>query len=931
MAWSWVRAAFYFAATCLLAGGAAAQEDLIGSWNGTYTCSGMSATMTLDVEEGPVEGLYIGVFSFEAPQGSGSYRVFGQLASDGKFTFAPGDWIDRPSGFTPVAIEGTLHPNGLRIEGRPSPCVLGSLLATRDLANVERPDAIVTPVPLSGGAAAGHWSGHVSCAQNRRGITELYPIDLSLWQDGDGVAGIATLDIYKVRGTGTGEAYHQTVLMQGSLIGDQLALENSLLIDKGGAPVDLRRINATLSGDALDGPVRLQTCETISLAHVGAAPFHAIPEADFLADLWLGAGGRQDDTSVMLVSGGDEMSPYFEVRTATPMSRPEALRQSVAMVLMPLHVYEHGVIAVPISRREPSGDARVASGITVENARAVALMPQDDGTVTMVSIERQNMFDIALRGAEIRDAMRVVSLARPSEALAEAVVAGEMPPIEFGGRIGGALATAPSREAQCRVLDDWITPHAVGLDIDRASVDVLRAGLVGAFADEVFIPVFGVPLVFTTSDERLQLRSLMTGTCKQGQQMRMVGVVGDHILSSDAMFNRYTALIADQAETARWQDGFENQLAALSDDESGLQGIVALRQDYAGRRNQLSNDARTTLLSAIDQREREIQGAILLAEAHGLAADGFDTGALDRVFSIMNRVASANIERSMSAEITRVAEAKATQILAPALTEAAQQAQAAPQSLEGLAEVMRIYNGLRPARAGMERYFGSLDRGGALAPMTERLNAFWSDASIRDAVRDRLLAIEAGMNYQSAIENAAALYVDLDALDRAPGYRELIAEAIATGEVRSIRISDRSAQTDPNEPTAEEIARFALDRVRSANEAIAAEEALCLSGQVSDSFTALRCLTNPATLAGQGGLRARLHAVTKITCIPEVAETHYICTFTQEVDFVFPGGAAFGIDAMADHVRGLSSREASDARFIRSNTGGWTVVWGDLN
>lgn len=296
----------------------------------------------------------------------------------------------------------------------------------------------------------------------------------------------------------------------------------------------------------------------------------------------------------------------------------------------------------------------------------------------------------------------------------------------------------------------------------------------------------------------------------------------------------------------------------------------------------------------------------------------------------MKRLYDQGLDTQETAPMREIAQAKAASILAPVFQEAQLLAATVPFSADGLAEIMSVYNRLRPARADMDRYFGTIDRNGNLRSFNSRLAELWRDERIREDVGMRLSALQPGADFGQAIRREASLYVDLERAQYATGYHEMVAKLIADAEIRQIRIVDMSTNQDPGEPTAQEIAQFVLSRARNLNSGTASMEQACLSGAVNDPVMAFACLAAPAIYTGQSGTAVRLLSVTKTTCETEVADRQYRRTFLQEIDINLPGASQSrlgGVTAMAGE---LVSNEPIDARFVRAAGGGWNVIWGNL-
>lgn len=82
--------------------------------------------------------------------------------------------------------------------------------------------------------------------------------------------------------------------------------------------------------------------------------------------------------------------------------------------------------------------------------------------------------------------------------------------------------------------------------------------------------------------------------------------------------------------------------------------------------------------------------------------------------------------------------------------------------------------------------------------------------------------------------------------------------------------------------------------MRDATAQMAAADAACTSGKISDPLQAYACLTNPAVWTGQTGSAVTLLGVTKPGCAPEVAGTQYHCSFQQELRLDITGAEAIG-------------------------------------
>lgn len=906
------------------------QSSLTGLWTGNYSCGGTDRSdLTLDIEEHDGIGMLRGILKFESPDGSGSYNVAGRLRADGQLTLVPQGWIERPAGFTALGTEAVLSANGRHMEGRMTPCLSGAFSVSRDEARRAMGEA--TSEPLSGGDFAGIWRGQVECRANRRGNVELLPLEATLWQDGSGVGGIAALRIWRQRNSGGGEYWDQTALLTGSITGAEVSLQ-AIVVDDGGAPYPLNRLSGTLQSDgSLSGEARLRSCESFTMRREAELPVRS--SSTPLEGTWTGTGDRNGGTLVTLqpIAGPDP--DFWLLEAIEPISRPEAERDRLRLVLMEVDRKNGATVLVPVNAREATGPFRrdsrprvhalTASGVFVlrpDGASGLSLQGITDGPNSNRELAAALAGDrpVSRAGAELRQYL----LARPAGETAIAMEAGELPPLDMGPGIGGLLAAAPSREEQCRILDRWLAPFTAGHDMQRVESEEGRRLVADAFVDAEFVPVFGLPFLLTSPAERAPLRRLIRETCTRDMGFEHLAFVGNLVLP-DSYFQRIAAMFADRAETALWRDGLAGELAALSPDDDGLARIVALRNDLRARQRDMTRTEQTELAALIDRREAELQAGVLLAQAEALPEDGFDSGALDRVFALMSRTEMSGLDRALLLPARQVAEARAEAILGPVLREIGAAALQQPQTLDGLAAIMADWNRLAPARQGMQRHFGYFDGEGHLAGLELRQQQLWGDPVIIAAFRTHLASVQTGPIAQPVLENEAARYFDLERGHLAPGWSEALSEAVALAELGAVRVTLLAASMPEGAPTEQDIALFAFNRVKNVNASLDEAARRCAAGQYRDAAEAMYC----AMVLMTPNVRASLQEVRVAGCVAEVEMQQYLCTFSQRVDMGGAGGGGgWWVDAVAD----LTASEAVDGRFIRAAQGGWTVITGDL-
>lgn len=897
-------------------------QTLVGSWEGRYSCDGRTeGRMTLDLTgEG---GQVAGTFRFAHPEGDGAYQVIGREDGAGGFALSPQDWIERPAGMMALTLQGRFKAGGRAIEGALVPCSAGSFVAEPARAADAPPPEIAAAAPLGGGAFAGVWRGGVACSSNRRGKTEVYPIELTLAMDAGGIGGGGILQIYKTRGSGEGPVFLQRFVSGGS-VADTTATLRVQPLDSGGAPIQLRAVELVLDpAGRLSGAVRMNGCQTITLDRVGDLPPVAVPQD--IQGLWSGASLKVDRPTayIVQVTGG-----LAEVQATWPANVPELDRDRLRLSLLPIDLGLGRLLWVPVGEREATGAFRhdnTGGTHFLRMARVMLMASAEGGLAFHAPVQPQELARaLAAPGPVLPDGKAmVVILNRPDAEAEQALAAGEAPPLTFDGAIGGELAAAPSREGQCRVLDAWLAPEAEGIDPARLSVDAGIQRLAPALGDERFVPVFGMPFLLTTQRERFSVARFIQSTCR-GKVSGPVLFMADFVFMSDNQFARISALAADRRETELWLAATRAALPSMAPTADAEAALGRLRQEAERERKELLPEERQALLAEIDRRSAELRADRMMQDIAALPDTGFMNGDLGLVLRAVEK--AADLPPDLAATLREAAATKAHAMLAAPKATAVAVLPDLPVGLEGLRQAEAAMAPLAQWRAPMEAAFGSIDPEGVLRPLHDRIAALWADAGVQQEFASVLSRVEARGDARGAVLAAAAPYIAADDLFRAPELARIVEEAVLDAELRQVRLVDTSVPTAAGEPTINEIAAFVLGRVRDANEEIRRQEEICLSGSFTDPVAALNCLSQPAVWSGQTGqFGVVLLAVEKLGCTAEVAGTRYRCLFTQTIDITLPDGMGIG------GIPGLTSGEVQDALFLRMGGDDWRVIWGDLD
>jgi hypothetical protein len=516
------------------------------------------------------------------------------------------------------------------------------------------------------------------------------------------------------------------------------------------------------------------------------------------------------------------------------------------------------------------------------------------------------------------------------------------PAVKLAGALSGPLASAASADDQCRIIEEWLGKYVNWKNIARMTRDGGLLSLSQAFEDEAFTPVFGVPFLNTTQEERSSVAILIRNTCKSRDLLRFVG---DNVFASERQFQTLVGLMVEHQDNQDWLAGAKTELESLPSGKSGLDRIARLRTEFRTRLPNIPQNERREFEQLLSAREAGTKAMAVFAELDKIPDDSFENGGLDRVLAFMQR-AWNNVDerkarrdrkyavqvREFRHELTVRSEAKARAILNRPLRDAAAAAGSFPATLEGLKQGYGVLKPLQPYRQPMDRWFGTIDRDGITSPLLRRLDEIRNDSGVQAAFRETLLAVAKGPEAKSAVKAKAAEYIDVDNLDSTPEYARILYEVSQVAEARAVSIIDLSGSEQEGEPTAEEIASFALQRIQDYNSNAAAMEQYCMRGGAANNpVEAFGCLGQPGVVTGRKGFAARLIEIRKIGCVAEVSGARYLCDFTQEIAFNAPGADPFGARSLDKMARAATKNEPVKARFIKAANGGWNVIWGDLN
>ncbi|WP_323010912.1 hypothetical protein [Paracoccus sp. (in: a-proteobacteria)] len=919
-------------------------EPLTGRWSGTYACNSLSgAHFTLETEQ-TGNGIISGTFFFETGSGSsahkGAYKVMGRGGTDG-FRLQPRDWIERPPGIEALALNGRTRDDGAVIEGEMEGCTLNDkfLGASAEKMAARLEDANSEPVPPTMGGPSGLWKGEVTCRGPRK-TTLSHPIEVVVLTDDNRAAADARVHL-PARQQG-GAPIEQRTVLGGESVEGKLELTGLGNFSSGGQRLPINSLSLAGDGLSLSGQINMRGCDEVTLTHAGAPDTPPLP--DTMTGSWVGTAEQQNGAIAMRFELRNGTAGGFgELRLSAPAHLPMEQRSKLHLVMMPVGKLNGWQVMLPVGQRafdiSQAEVRRHTLGPVGPLAKAGAFLVSEttNGALEVVALIRQGDFTNAASftpGDPPRPNVRILAMQRAEAGLADAVASGETPPVIFPDTIGGTLVAARSREAQCAVLHEWIRPYSEGKDMRRTVIGNLQRELAEAFTDANFEPVFGLPLALLNDEERNVLARFIRENCEQGQGMADVGFAGAHVIGHQRGFREMVKRLTDVAELSRWADIALDEAQALSSTADSLGRIEQMKAGTKDRAAELSAQQINRLDDGLALRAREIRTDILRADIDGdlpaLSGGSKENGALDQLLLLAARIADEDILPDARRELHDRIAPPALKISGDYVTAVIAEVPVLPVSLQGLAEARRMGAALDPISDAMRARFG-VDLGPRMEPLYLRRAMIENDPAVIDAFRQLLADVPSGRGVKGAVRDAALQYVDEATMQRLPEYGAVYKAALEEAELRAITITDNSRDPSRDEPTARDIASFALERVRAVNATISQMEDDCLQGTAAignNPVRALECLTLPAVLTGQKGFASELVSITKISCSPDGGG--FLCYFQQDIQFIGPGGAPINLEDLVGTFGERAARqEVQDARFIPGKNG-WQVIWGDM-
>jgi hypothetical protein len=357
-------------------------------------------------------------------------------------------------------------------------------------------------------------------------------------------------------------------------------------------------------------------------------------------------------------------------------------------------------------------------------------------------------------------------------------------------------------------------------------------------------------------------------------------------------------------------------------------------------RGELSDDPWTVVWlsikgSLVDTQLKEQLLAEVDAARNGVIADkyqgklaqapqGFPSG-VDVALLELRRAQRAGLKGTGLQELHAAVKARVNAIMEVEFTKAAAILPELTDSLESLIRARAAIAPLEEFRWVIEDRFGVFDPKWILTPLLRRIAELEASPVVSASLRDALAEARRAPDPREATR---ALLLSVLGPDETGSPLDQVAiEGRGLADIAAIKVVDAtSGPTDPQEPTARDIALFSFERWRIPNQMAAALR--CGRGLV-DEDSVMRCATSDFDIW--------LTSVTKLGCQAEIPGREYVCEFREAVEAkIRKPVPTVSVGAIWEFLRSMLPNEFNGdlarARFVRAGSGAgeWTVHWGRL-
>lgn len=579
----------------------------------------------------------------------------------------------------------TTHPIGRRLRG--FLLLVGLLLVGLLLPGLSAAEPEFA-VPRAGGPFEGAWSGEIVCA-GRDGAAETLPVTARLSQGGDVLAALVSITVVN-RSTGQ-TAREQTVFLSRAPNG---ASPLDVVVTTTG-PSQLRRPVRSVVLDPAGPAMRItfygSGCQSRLSKVADRLPADVAEGAPGLVGVWAtpspngppvrtGRSVWSQKMSTQLEFRRDGTQLYGQIRASTPPRTASAEQGRLAASLRPLFALEDGRIGFTLTERtRADGVFGASTGLRVGPFGLLLL-------VKPAAQPGRPLEAAVMEGSWLPTATLMLDRRREGEVVVDAP---EAPARELPPGLGGQLAAAGSLPAQCDALADWGRPFTSRPDAAGTATGLLVRETLPLFADDAFVPTFGLPYAQTTPPQRRLVFSLLQEDC--------AGRFGAAELARPALAKAWTEAggLTQAGVTSALTDAQDawsrisatiDQLAALPQTRDGLAELPRIEQSSRDQVEKLDGARRTQFADAVTDAQQRIAGGVLLAQvadASDLPASSSSLGTLQRLLNDLNAAAFSGDDKASAIQATR---ARLQAMVQSMVDDLARQAIATPTSLVGLSD-----------------------------------------------------------------------------------------------------------------------------------------------------------------------------------------------------------------------------------------------------
>lgn len=903
-----------------VASGAAADAFDDTEWHGDFVCGQMSYSFTLSLPASDGGAMRPGAVRFETAEGVGEYSVRGRI--DGRnFLFLPDEWVERPAGANAVGFEGSLHENGLLLNGNVRGCpAMSDIHFVAERRATDEPIAFgeVAASPAIETAFTGQWQGDYECSNRERWGS--LPVTMTLVQQGTVVGGFMSLAWETPDGPRLSAVIRGEVDESGEVRMARIAsLTVRIWLRQPPIVGSLKSGEETFEG-AVSLPASLGECR-FSVARQGP------PEAPNLTEIGLDgvwAGIRtlpywqpEDDFvfldrayQVRLMLGMIDGQPVGAFEAVAPLGAPPVRQDRFQLSVFPIMApdQEH-VILVPLAVLRAGGRFADVDG----NLAFMVKIPDGSPQASRLAIQTRYTGPAQF---EVEDDFGDLAPQGP-QAIA-AMIRGEGPAYEFPGGIAGTITEAPSIDAQCRILTAWADPYLRGFEQDEYS-DNVNAVSAPMFADEIFEPVFGLPFAFTSKEEREAIRDLGGDVC--GPRLGIEGFNGSAFVRMlGPSFMDMVAIRMDRTEAASWIADAESEVRQLTAKPANLMRLMEIEGEATLRRSEIQPDAMESLTTAISDRRAAIDVVAYMAELDEVPSLPETTESLPRLMALSERAGELRLDNDQHGQAQDTIRTHLRNIVSRRLAEIRDGEDSVRPDLDGLAKLTTEARQLDELARRLAPTFQDERIGGAQREIDVRRQQLLADDRVQAAFESAAGDLRPStMRPSDAVRSWASNYLLENEMERAPGaYGDTVDRTVAQLEVAAINITDRSQGGPAGQPTAEEMALALKRQVDALNASLSARHTNCQAGGFgNDPFAAMECLV---ILGAGGGERWEtfLTHFEKLGCTGGVDGSAYLCDFSA------------GIASTSELMQGrlgeiLSAGSLNRGRFLQT-TDGWQYI-----